>query len=369
MKKKNPKKTGTAKAKPAKTAKVTAAPKKTKASKTRKPAKTKATKARRAKEAPRATKTAKTKAAKSASRGKQNPASQKPDKALVKFDPLQRYLTEISNYKLLTREEEREYGIRVREHGDREAAYALVTSNLRLVVKIALEFQRVWMQNLLDLIQEGNIGLMQAVKKFDPYKNVKFSYYASFWIKAYILKFIMDNWRLVKIGTTQGQRKLFFKLKKEKQKLIDAGFDPKPKLLSERLGVSEREVVDMDQRLDGWDVSLDAPLKDDSDTERIEFLSTSTESIEEQVSKKEIEVLLHNKIAEFRKKMTPRELEIFDLRIFSDNPVTLQEIGDRYGISRERVRQVEKNIIKKMREFFKREIPDFASYTEGRTAE
>ena len=296
-------------------------------------------------------------------------AEQTSDKALVKFDPLQRYLTEISNYKLLTREEEKELGIQVREYGDKDAAYRLVTSNLRLVVKIALEFQRVWMQNLLDLIQEGNIGLMQAVKKFDPYKNVKFSYYASFWIKAYILKFIMDNWRLVKIGTTQGQRKLFFKLKKEKQKLIDMGFEPKPKLLSERLGVSEREIVDMDQRLDGWDVSLDAPLKDDSDTERIEFLSTATESIEDQVSKKEIEVLLHNKIAEFRKKMTPREIEIFDLRIFSDNPVTLQEIGDRYGISRERVRQVEKNIIKKMREFFKKEIPDFASYTENGTVD
>ncbi len=291
------------------------------------------------------------------------------DKALVKFDPLQRYLAEISNYRLLTREEERELGIRVREYGDKDAAYSLVTSNLRLVVKIALEFQRVWMQNLLDLIQEGNIGLMQAVRKFDPYKNVKFSYYASFWIKAYILKFIMDNWRLVKIGTTQGQRKLFFKLKKEKQKLIEQGFDPKPKLLSERLGVSEKEIVDMDQRLDGWDVSLDAPLKDDSDTERIEFLSTESVSAEDQVAKKEIEVLLHNKIDEFRKNMTDREKEIFDLRIFSDTPVTLQEIGDRYGISRERVRQVEKNIIKKMREFFKREIPDFSAYTEGQEAE
>jgi RNA polymerase sigma-32 factor len=155
--------------------------------------------------------------------------------------------------------EEKELAVRIQEHGDPEAAIELVTSNLRLVVKIALEFQRVWMQNLLDLIQEGNIGLMQAVKKFDPYKNVKFSYYASFWIKAYILKFIMDNWRLVKIGTTQGQRKLFFKLKKEKQKLIDQGFDPKPKLLSERLGVSEREIVDMDQRLDSWDVSWMRP--------------------------------------------------------------------------------------------------------------
>jgi RNA polymerase sigma-32 factor len=325
-----------------------------------------------------AVKTAKSKTSKSAKRKKtsgakaptpKGPAAKSSEKALVKFDPLQRYLTEISTYKLLTREEEHELGIRVREKGDKDAAYRLVTSNLRLVVKIALEFQRVWMQNLLDLIQEGNIGLMQAVKKFDPYKNVKFSYYASFWIKAYILKFIMDNWRLVKIGTTQGQRKLFFKLKKEKQKLIDEGFEPRPKLLSERLGVSEREIIDMDQRLDGWDVSLDAPLKEDSDTERIEFVSTEDESIEDKVSKKEIEVLLHNKIAEFRKKMTPRELEIFDLRIFSDNPVTLQEIGDRYGISRERVRQVEKNIIKKMREFFKREIPDFASYTEGSGAD
>jgi RNA polymerase sigma-32 factor len=285
------------------------------------------------------------------------------ESALVKFDPLQRYLSEISQYKLLTREQEIELGKKVQVEGDSQAAYVLVTANLRLVVKIALEFQRVWMQNLLDLIQEGNIGLMQAVKKFDPYKNVKFSYYASFWIKAYILKFIMDNWRLVKIGTTQGQRKLFFKLKKEKQKLLDQGFDPKPKLLSEKLGVSEREIVDMDQRLDGWDVSLDAPLKDDSDTERIELLSTEVESTEDRVAKKEIETLLHNKIAEFKKTMTERELEIFDQRIFSDTPVTLQEIGDRYGISRERVRQVEKNIIKKLRDYFKREIPDFDSYS------
>lgn len=291
--------------------------------------------------------------------------TQAEDKSLIKFDPLQRYLAEVSQYSLLTREQERELAIKVRDYEDKDAAYTLVTSNLRLVVKIALEFQRVWMQNLLDLIQEGNIGLMQAVKKFDPYKNVKFSYYASFWIKAYILKFIMDNWRLVKIGTTQGQRKLFFKLKKEKQKLIDQGFDPKPKLLSEKLGVSEREIIDMDQRLDGWDVSLDAPLKDDSDTERIDFLTTSAESAEDKVAKKEMDVLLHNKIAEFRKKLTERELEIFDLRIFSDTPVTLQEIGDNYGISRERVRQVEKSVVKKMRDFFKREIIDFDSYTNG----
>jgi RNA polymerase sigma-32 factor len=314
----------------------------------------------------------KTRAKKSASRGSKanikkspsNRAKKQGDKTVIKFDPLQRYLSEISQYRLLTREEEVVLGKRVQEEGDPDAAYQLVTSNLRLVVKIALEFQRVWMQNLLDLIQEGNIGLMQAVKKFDPYKNVKFSYYASFWIKAYILKFIMDNWRLVKIGTTQGQRKLFFKLKKEKQRLIEQGFDPKPKLLSQRLGVSEREIIDMDQRLDGWDVSLDSPVKEGSDTGRIEFISEGSVSAEDRVAKKEIETLLHNKVAEFRKQMTDRELEIFDQRIFSDTPVTLQEIGDRYSISRERVRQIEKNVIKKMRDFFKSEIPDFDAYTE-----
>lgn len=301
---------------------------------------------------------------KAAAKAAAKAASKEIGKSVVKFDPLQRYLSELSQYSLLTRDQERELGAKVKDHQDPDAAYVMITSNLRLVVKIALEYQRVWMQNLLDLIQEGNIGLMQAVRKFDPYKNVKFSYYASFWIKAYILKFIMDNWRLVKIGTTQGQRKLFFKLKKEKQKLIEQGYDPKPKMLSERLGVSEREIIDMDQRLDGWDVSLDAPLKEDSDTERMEFLDTDDPSIEDQVAKKEMEALLHQKIREFRKDMTPRELEIFDQRVFSDSPVTLQEIGDRYGISRERVRQIEKNIIKRMREFFKKGLPDFASYTD-----
>ncbi|MBS3757152.1 MAG: RNA polymerase factor sigma-32 [Desulfobacterales bacterium] len=292
---------------------------------------------------------------------KNKAATVERDKSLVEYDPLQRYLAEINQYRLLTREEEIDLGKRIRENGDKEAAYTLATANLRLVVKIALEFQRVWMQNLLDLIQEGNIGLMHAVQKFDPYKNVKFSYYASFWIKAYILKFIMDNWRLVKIGTTQGQRKLFFKLKKEKQSLIDQGFIPQPKLLSDRLGVSEQEINEMDQRLDGWDLSLDEPLKDDSDTERGEFFSSNAESVENQMAKKEVEGLLKEKVAEFRQQLSPRELEIFDKRIFTDTPQTLQDIGDKYDISRERVRQLEKNIVKKMRAFFEREIPDFAS--------
>ncbi|THB76191.1 MAG: sigma-70 family RNA polymerase sigma factor [Desulfobacteraceae bacterium] len=284
-------------------------------------------------------------------------------KALVKSDPIQSYLNEINRYKLLTREQEIELGKRIQEENDAEAAYIMTTSNLRLVVKIALEFQRIWMQNLLDLIQEGNIGLVRAVKKFNPYKNVKFSYYASFWIKAYILKFIMDNWRMVKIGTTQGQRKLFFRLKKEKQRLIEQGFDPKPKLLSEKLGVSEKEVVDMDQRLANWDLSLDEPLKDDSNTERIEFINMEdASSTEDEVAKKEIEDILHVKIKEFKESLNDRELDIFNRRIFSDEPETLQEIGEEYAISRERVRQIENNIIKKMKTFFKKDMPDFDMY-------
>jgi RNA polymerase sigma-32 factor len=288
-----------------------------------------------------------------------------PESSIAKYDPLQRYLWEIGQYQLLSKEEEKELALRVMEHEDREAAYRLTTANLRLVVKIAMEFQRVWMQNLLDLIQEGNIGLMQAVRKFDPYKGVRFSYYASFWIKAYILKFIMDNWRLVKIGTTQAQRKLFFRLKKEKQKLISEGFDPKPKLLSQRLGVTEQEVTDMDQRLNGWEISLDAPIKEGSDNERSGFVASEAVSAETQVAKKEMGAILHEKLASFKKSLNERELDILENRVFSDTPITLQEIGKRYGISRERVRQIEQNMIKRMRSYFEREIDDFDSFLEG----
>ena len=150
---------------------------------------------------------------------------------------LHRYLQEISQYELLSREETEELAIRFKETGDPNAAYRLVSSNLRLVVKVAMDFQKYWMQNFMDLVQEGNVGLVQATKKFDPYRGVKFSYYAAYWIRAYILKFIMDNWRLVKIGTTQAQRKLFFSLNKEKKLLEAQGFRPDVKLLAERLNV------------------------------------------------------------------------------------------------------------------------------------
>jgi len=187
------------------------------------------------------------------------------EKVPVKFDPLQMYLQEISKYPVLSREEEEAIAKAYYETKDPRLAYKLVVSNLRLVVKIALEFQKFWAHNFLDLIQEGNLGLLQAVKKFDPYKGVKFSYYASFWIKAYILKYIMDNWKLVKMGTTQAQRKLFYRLRKEKEKLSALGFEPTPAEIAKRLGVKEKEVEEMEQRMFTQDLSLEAPVSYDSE--------------------------------------------------------------------------------------------------------
>ena len=282
-------------------------------------------------------------------------------------DAFQRYLAGIGKYKLLSRDEERTLFKQIYSSGDKSAAQQLVTSNLRLVVKIAMDYSNLWMQNLLDLIQEGNLGLIKAVEKFKPEKNVKFSYYAAFWIKAYIIKHLMDNWRLVKIGTTQAQRKLFFKLKSEKQKLENDGFEPTAELISQRLGVSKKDVVEMDQRINGWDVSLDAPLTDDTDTLRIEFLKMPSDSIENSISQKELQVMLRQHIAKFRKEMDQRELHIFNQRIFAEDPQTLSEIGKQFGISRERVRQIQKGIIVKLKDSFKQSLPDYAAYIESGT--
>src|SRR5918996_4129048 len=183
----------------------------------------------------------------------------KSGKALVAFDPLQRYLAEIRRFALLSREEEHRLAVRYKEYGDIQAAYKLVTANLRLVVMIAREYQRAF-KNLLDLIQEGNVGLMEAVRNFDPYRGVRFPSYAVWWIRAYILRYIMNNWRMVKIGTTQAQRKLFFNLQKEKERLETEGFTPGPRLLAQHLGVKEEEVVEMEQRMSARDLSLDTPM-------------------------------------------------------------------------------------------------------------
>ncbi|MGD8229953.1 MAG: RNA polymerase factor sigma-32 [Desulfobacteraceae bacterium] len=285
--------------------------------------------------------------------------------SLALADPLQMYLMDIGQHGLLSREEEKKLAIRIRENNDQEAAHRLINANLRLVVKIALDFQRYWTKNLLDLIQEGNLGLIQAVKKFDPYRGIKFSYYASFWIKAYILKFVMENWKLVKIGTTQNQRKLFFKLAKERDKLLAQGLEPQPKLLAERLEVREDEVVEMTQRLGGWEVSIDAPLREDSRDQYRDILPDPGKGLDEKVSGKQRREVLSSKIKEFRQGLSGREADIFDNRIMSENPETLQQLGDKYGISRERVRQVEGMIVSHAKEWLEQEIPDFeADYAE-----
>jgi len=287
------------------------------------------------------------------------PVASSKERSLVPFDPLQMYLMEIKNFRLLTREEEMELAIRVREKKDQKAAYILVTANLRLVVKIAMDFHRYWTKSLLDLIQEGNVGLLQAVRKFDPYRGIKFSYYASFWIKAYMLKFIMENWKLVKIGTTQTQRKLFFNLAKERDKLIAQGFDPEPRLLAERLDVKEREIEEMSQRLGGGEVSLNAPVGDDGKEVYGSFLPDSHVAVDEQIFEKQNRELLLAKLEEYRERLSGKELDIFDNRIMAETPVTLQDLGDKYHISRERVRQIQERIVKHIKKFLTEEIPNF----------
>jgi RNA polymerase sigma-32 factor len=237
-----------------------------------------------------------------------------------------------------------------------EAAYRLITSNLRLVVKIALSFQRHWTRNLMDLIQEGNIGLMQAVKKFDPTRGSKFSYYASFWIRAYIIKFIMDNWKLIKIGTTQAQRKLFFNLKKEKERLVCLGVEPEPKLLAQNLGVKEAEVIEMDKRLGTWDWSLDAPIKNDPATGYQSMLPTGQIAVDDQLAEFEKEKFMKEKLATFRSLLSERERFVYDRRLLAEKPLILQEIGARYGVSRERIRQIEVRIIEKLRAYLQTEM-------------
>jgi len=280
-------------------------------------------------------------------------------------DPFQAYLQEISKYPLLTKEEEKRLTKAYYETKDPEIAKRIVTANLRLVVKIALDFQKFWMQNFLDLVQEGNIGLMHAVKKFNPYKGVKFSYYASFWIKAYILKFLMDNWRLVKIGTTQAQRKLFYNLSKEKERLTALGFEPVPKLISERLNVPEKEVIEMEQRMGAWDVSLDAPVREDSEDSYVDFLASDEKSVESKVARQEVSTKLNKHLEEFTKTLSEKEKKIFHERMIAEEPKTLQELGKEFGVSRERVRQIEARIKKKLKNYLKERIPDVDMYPIG----
>jgi len=277
--------------------------------------------------------------------------------ALEVFDPLKKYLAEIRKFPLLSREEENELAKQWWHEKDRRAAYRLVVANLRLVVKIAFEYQRAY-SNLLDLIQEGNLGLMQAVKKFDPYREVKLSSYASWWIRAYILKFIIENWSLVKVGTTQAQRKLFFRLKKEKGRLEALGFDPGPKLLAGALDVTPEIVTEMEQRLEGGDLSLNQPLEENGHQSYLDVLPDN-EALEEKVTENEFRKMLNQKIAEFAETLKGKEAFLLQKRLLSEYPLTLQEAGEALNISRERARQIEKSVMQKLKAHLREQFPDF----------
>ena len=278
-------------------------------------------------------------------------------KALVAFDPLQRYLAEIRRFPLLSREKEHRLAVEYKEYGNVEAAYKLVTSNLRLVVMIAREYQKAF-KSLLDLIQEGNMGLMEAVKNFDPYRGVRFPSYAVWWVRAYMIRYIMNDWRMVKIGTTQAQRKLFFNLQKEKEKIEAEGLTPGPKLLAQRLNVKEDEVVEMEQRLASRDLSVDMPIGDDDEATLLNFLPDDKQTPEEQFAETQYSDLLREKMELFAKNLKDKELVIYRERLLNEEPLTLREIGEKYGISRERVRQIEERVKKKLKIYFSKELKE-----------
>jgi RNA polymerase sigma-32 factor len=270
---------------------------------------------------------------------------------LTKYDPLRRYLSEISRFTPLDREEEHKLAIHYRETEDRETAYKLVTSNLKLVVKIAMIYHKVY-RNLLDLIQEGNLGLLQAVKRFDPYRGTRLPTYAAWWIKAYILKFLLDNSRMVKIGTTNVRRKILMNLNREKQELEAKGIMPTSKLLAENLGVDEQELREVEQGMTGSDISLDAPVgSEDSDMHYIDTLHLMEQSIDEKIAQGEFRDILDKRFAEFSETLSEREREILSRRLIADDPDTLQQIADRYDISREAVRVAEKKLIAKLKKY------------------
>jgi RNA polymerase sigma-32 factor len=278
--------------------------------------------------------------------------------SLARRDPMAAYMAETRRYPLLTPEEEHALAVRLVEHQDSAAARRLVEANLRLVVKIAYEYRRAH-KNLLDLVQEGNIGLIQAVSKFDPYRGVKLSSYAAFWIRAYILKFILNNWRLVKIGTTQAQRKLFFNLRKEREKLEQLGFQPTSALLAEKLDVPEREVVEMERRLAAPEASLDAPIgtsDDGGERTRLDYMPSEDERPDRAVANSEFSQMLRDKLEAFANTLEGREQTIFRERWLTDEPKTLQEIGDQYQVSRERARQLEKRMLDRLKKYLEAEM-------------
>jgi len=289
------------------------------------------------------------------------PAKSESSQSLARFDAMAAYLREVQRHPLLTPEETHALAVKFVETQDPQIAARLVTANLRLVVKIAYEYRRAY-KNIMDLVQEGNIGLMQAVKRYDPYRGVKLSSYAAWWIRAYILRFILNNWRLVKLGTTQAQRKLFFNLRKKRAELVAMGIDPTNEEIAKRLNVPEADVAEMDVRLMASEKSLDAPVGDAEGRSiaKVDMMPSAGEGPEAMLADGELQALLKTKLGEFRKTLEgkDKELAIFDERLVADDPLTLQELGDRFGISRERVRQLEQRLTMRLRDYLREEMGD-----------
>lgn len=277
------------------------------------------------------------------------PALRGPDK-VVPSDPLMKYLHELRKYPVLPPEEQQALAQKLRETGDLEIAKRLVTTNLRLVVKIALEYKSAY-NNVLDLIQEGNVGLMKAVSNYDPYKGTRLSYYASWWIRSYILKFLLDNFRLVKVGTTQAQKKLFYNLMREKDKLEAQGIHAGPKLLADQLNVKEKDVKEMSLRLSsrGGEFSIDQPMGEDDKRAPRDALVDPGESADESLAQRQLKEILSDHISEFVGSLNEKERIVFQERLMNDDPKTLQEVADQFGITRERARQIEAKVIEKLR--------------------
>ncbi|MEO8338982.1 MAG: RNA polymerase factor sigma-32 [Nitrospirota bacterium] len=278
--------------------------------------------------------------------------------AVVPVTALQQYLAEVRLHPYLSKEEELHLFHEYKIQGSRDAAVKLIMANLRVSISIAAEYLHTGADHM-DLIQEGNVGLMHAIKKFDPSKNVRFYAYAAWWSRAYILRYLLNNYRLVKIGTTQDQRKLFYNLKKEKAKLEREGFAPDTKLLADRLNVRERDVIEMGQRLGNWELSLDQPLGEDQEGSLLDVLPSQQVPADEQLAHTQLKTLFRAKLAEFVKSLNERDEDILRNRILSETPLTLDDLGAKYSITKERTRQLEARIIKRLRDYVKKDIKDF----------
>jgi RNA polymerase sigma-32 factor len=258
------------------------------------------------------------------------------------------YISEINRFSLLTAEEEFKLAVQLKKYNNVEAAEKLIVSNLRFVVKIAHEY-RSYGFKLADLIQEGNVGLIHAVKKFDPYKGYRLISYAVWWIRAYIQNYLIKSWSIVKIGTTQAQRKLFFKLNQTKKELETLSEkNPEFSEIATSLGVKDSEVAEMDLRMGSRDVSLNEIINDESNSSHIDFLAYKGDNQELALIKNEEKSLVRRDIAGALANLNERESYIILNRVMADDPQTLQEIGTKYNISRERARQIEKQALKKM---------------------